>query len=425
MKDFPEAENAAYDVLRRVLTGGAYSSVELDRTLEHVPESLRARITALVYGVLDKSVSLDFVISGLTRRTPKPNLAVLLKLGLYEAIFSTTPIYAAANKYTELAKVRMKGTEGFVNAVMRRAHSVRLPEPADANDAETLSVATSRPLWLIKRFISDFGIERTRLLLCAKLPEMTHLRPNGRFKDNSAFDRAADECGVIRTDRGIYASRRTLKMLDPSSYTAQSLSSIYAAEAYVSGLSGKLEILDMCAAPGGKSVYVSELLPDSHVTACDIHPHRVNLIKSYSSRMHADNITAYHWDATRIREEWRGRFDLVICDVPCTGSGLVCSSPDIVLGKTDDDIYSLNEVQAQIIENASKYVADGGRLAYSTCSLLKEENEKITDAFVCAHPEFKPLTDEFGKGDESDGKIEFFPDKHGCDGFYIARFTRR
>lgn len=418
-----EAENAAYDALKSILVGGAYSSVALDRILGHISESARAKTTALVYGTLDKSVALDYAISLLAKRAPKPKLAVLLKLALYEALFGGTPVYAAADKYVTIAKTRMRGSEKFVNAVMRAAHGLDFPK--DGEDPASVSVEFSRPESLVKRMFDDFGPDRTRSILAAKLPEMTHIRRNRRTISEAGFSAEVEKnADILRTDRGYYVSRSTLKTLDPSVFTAQSLASVYAAEAYTKGLGGKVRILDLCAAPGGKSVYMSELLPEAEIIACDVHPHRVNLIKSYAARMKAINVTAVVHDATVPNDEWKEAFDFVVCDVPCTGSGLLCTSPDILLGKSDEDVSSLAEVQSAILSVAAGYVAHGGRLAYSTCSLLTEENEAITDRFISSHPDFVPLTESFGKGNEDCGRIRFFPDTDGCDGFYIARYER-
>lgn len=416
----PEAENAAYDALRRILTEGAYSSVELDRTLDHVSEGSRGKVTALVYGVLDKSVTLDYILSALAHKRPKNAVAVLIKLGIYEMLYGNTPVHAAVDKCVELAKARVSGADKFVNAVLRAAPSVKLP---DGNDSAALSVRYSRPEWLVKRMIADFGEEKTISILGAVMPGKTHIRRNSRKISEADFARLVEKTGEVeRTERGYYVTRGTLKALDPSLYTAQSLSSVFAAEAYTKGLEGSIEILDACAAPGGKSVYMSELLPEAHITACDVHEHRVRLIKAYAARMGASNIDAVVADARSLRGD--EKYDLAVCDVPCTGSGLLCTSPDILIGKKDEDVAALSAVQREILDAVSSRVRRGGRLVYSTCSLLTEENESVTDAFAAAHPEFLPITERTGRGSEIDGKIRFFPDSDGCDGFYIARFVR-
>ena len=418
-----EAENAAFDTLKRIFTNGAYSSVELDRTLDRVSEDRRAKTTALVYGVLDKSVALDFILSALVKKTPKPAAVVLLKLALYEMRFGSEPPYAVVNKYVALAKTRMNGMQGFVNAVLRASANVTLP--VDGGDANSMSVFYSRPKWIIEKMIGQLGLERTRSVLSAELPRMTHIRRNPAVISEDAFDRVmSGEQDAIRTDKGYYVTRGTLRRLRPEEFTAQSLSSIYAAEAYTDGLADGISVLDLCAAPGGKAIAVAQMLPSSRVTACDVHPHRVRLIEAYAGRMRATNVKALCADSAVYRPEWKEAFDLVICDVPCTGSGLLCTSPDILLGKSADDLIPLGKTQTAILSTAAKYVKKGGRLAYSTCSLLREENEDVTDAFISTNAVFTPVERKSAKGSQRNGNIRLFPDTDSCDGFYISRMTK-
>lgn len=414
MREF-EKENSAYNVLKKVLYEGAYSSVELDRTLSVTDEKSRAAVTALVYGVLDKNVTLDYAISKLAAKGKvKNNVAVLLKEGLYELLFGNVPVYAATDRYVRFAKERLKGAQGFVNAVMRKAPTLELPK---GDDAFSLSVRYSRPEWVVKRLTRDFGKDVTVKILSSAADGRTHIRRNTRAVSRENFDkeimRSDKNHGYSATDRGYYVTRSTLKSLDPSHYTAQSLSSIYAAEAYAEGLKGKLKVLDLCAAPGGKSVYLSELLPEADITSCDVHEHRVRLIKAYAARM-GSKLDIVLNDATKERADWVNAFDLVICDVPCTGSGLISSSPDILIGKKDEDVAQLAKLQSGILKVASDYVRPGGRLAYSTCSLFRAEDEEVTDDFLRNDGRF------VGYGEA----IRFFP-FDGLDGFYILRITKK
>ncbi len=409
-----EKERAAYNVLKKVLYEDAYSSVELDRALPSVNEASRSAVTAIVYGVLDKSVTLDYVIEKFSKKGKvKNDVAVLLKMGLYEIFYGNSPIYAATDRYVSFAGERFKGIKGFVNAVLRAAPNVKFP---DGDDSYALSVRYSRPEWAVKRLINDFGKESALKILSFSADKRTHIRRNALTVSKADFEReitSSDEkSDYSATNKGYYVTRNTLKKLNPTHYTAQSLSSIYAAEAYAEGLSGKIKILDLCAAPGGKAIYLSELLPDSEITACDVHEHRVRLIKAYAARMKSD-IKALQNDATVFRKEWANAFDLVVCDVPCTGSGLICSSPDILIGKKESDVAELARLQGKILSVAAEYVKPGGRLAYSTCSLFCDEDEKITDKFLETDKSFQTI----GK------PIRFFP-YDGLDGFYILRMTK-
>lgn len=414
MREF-ERENAAYNVLKKVLYEGAYSSVELDRVLSLTDEVNRGAVTALVYGVLDKNVALDYVIGKLAAKGKvKNNIAVILKMGLYEIIFGNTPQYAATDRYVRFARERVNGAQGFVNAILRAAKTAVFP---CGDDAASLSVRFSRPEWAIKRMINDFGVEKTVENLSSVFDGRTHIRRNSRTVSVEEFDKEIEHSdekhNYSATSKGYYVTRNTLKNLNPTHFTAQSLSSIYAAEAYAEGLSGKIRILDLCAAPGGKSVYLSELLPEADITACDIHEHRVRLIEAYASRMKS-RIKALKNDATVKRNDWYETFDLVVCDVPCTGSGLICSSPDILLGKKDSDVFALAELQYNILSVAADYVKPGGRLAYSTCSLFTAEDERVTEKFLQSDSRFEA----YGNA------IRFFPNE-GLDGFYILRMKRK
>ena len=214
-----------------------------------------------------------------------------------------------------------------------------------------------------------------------------------------------------------------LRALDPKLYTAQSLSSVMAAGIFAENLPENARVLDLCAAPGGKAIYIKELLPLSSVTACDVHPHRVNLIRSYADRMGAD-IKVMQNDATKIRAEWKNSFDAVICDVPCTGSGLINSSPDILLFKKDDDVAALASLQKRILTAAAEYVAPGGVLAYSTCSLFRAEDEAVVSEFLAAHDTYSAEPTGLPYGETKDGFTRFFPDTDGCDGFFVAKMRR-
>lgn len=401
------SERAAYNVLKSVYTDKAYSSIELDRALGQIPESYRGRTTALVYGVLEKSITLDFYISKLAEKKPKSNIEVLLKLAFYDLVYGQDKEYAVIDKFVELAKDRFNGAQGFVNAVLRKAKTVKLP---GGGDTFALSVRYNCPEWVIRRFVRDYG-ERAYSLLSCELEKLTHIRYNGRVTDKAKFEKTLSpfKSDVRPSELGYYVNRSVLGSLSDDLFTAQSLASMKAVRAYIRGLSGHKKVLDLCAAPGGKSIYLAELL-DAEITACDLHKHRVDLIKSYAYRMGC-RINAVVNDAVKIREEWLDAFDLVICDVPCSGSGLFKSSPDILLFKNDEDVAKLSDLQYAILLAASKYVARGGVLAYSTCSLLSEENDGVADRF--ASNGFTELE-----------RTRLFPDTDGCDGFYIVRWKK-
>ena len=183
------------------------------------------------------------------------------------------------------------------------------------------------------------------------------------------------------------------------------------------------KLLDACAAPGGKSVLLSKKCKE--VTASELHPHRVELINSYTSRMHVENVTAVQADSTVFNPEFDGAYDAVLCDVPCSGTGVINENPDIKLFRKEEDIASLNKTQLAILENCSRYVKAGGTLYYSTCSVLPEENDSIVYSFLQKHPEYaltipeSPLAHRITKFG-----LQFLPHISIGAGFFVTRFIK-
>lgn len=422
------AERSAYNVLKNVFLSRAYSTIELDRALDNAPDRTHGKITALVYGVLEKSIRLDYIIDALAKAKVKNNIDVLLKMGLYELLYGNEPAYAVVDRYVTFAKDRFPGTQGFVNAILRHAGDVTIDETRD--DDISLSVRFSQPRWLVESLVGEFGRERTISILSAEKKKATHIRHNSRKISAEDFAKImtdmAKEHKITPTGLGYYVTRSTMRALRPDVFTAQSLASMYAVNIYAEDYKGKApRVLDLCAAPGGKSVYFGELVPDADITACDLHFHRAQLIGSYAGRMSADNIKICVNDASELREEWIDGYDVVICDVPCSGSGLLVSSPDILLFKSESDVSSLGRLQSEIIRTAARYVKTGGELMYSTCSIFAHENERVVREFLAERPDFELVPTSLPYGSTKDGMTRLFPDTDGCDGFFIAKMRRK
>lgn len=419
-------ERAAYNVLKSVFNNRAYSSIELDRILDSSPETARGKITALVYGVLEKSIQLDYVIDVLVNKKVKSNIEVLLKMGLYELRYGSEPEYAVVSRYVSFARDRFNGIQSFINAVLRKSKEVVIDESRD--DAYSLSVRFSQPLWLVESLIDELGKDRTVSILACDNIKATHIRRNANRIEADEFDRLIEKMSenhrVSRTKYGYYVTRSIMRKLKPDIFTAQSLASMYTVNIYAEGHIGTSpKILDLCAAPGGKSIYMKELIPNADITACDLHFHRVQLIKSYAARL-GTNLEIEVNDASELKEEWIDKFDIVICDVPCSGSGLLVSSPDILLFKSESDVSSLGMLQSTIISTAAHYVKVGGELEYSTCSIFTHENERVVRSFLAENDNFEIVPSALGIGTAVDGMIRLYPDADGCDGFFIAKLRR-
>lgn len=188
-------------------------------------------------------------------------------------------------------------------------------------------------------------------------------------------------------------------------------------------------VLDICSAPGGKAVYMSEICPHGKITACDLYPHRVALIQKYKNRMHTPNVKAIQADACVLKDEWKDSFDFVLCDAPCSCLGTFKKHPDVFLNKDEKCVEELADTQRKIIENAAKYLKVGGRMVYSTCTLFKEENEDVVNDFLAKNDGFTlEKIDgldriDGGKYKNNDGRIQILPHEE-YDGFFIAKLKR-
>ena len=398
-----------YLILSKVYGEGAHLKQALSDT--PIEELNRARTVRTVYGVLEEDGYLSLCIRTFAPKAPKLAVRIVLKIALCWLLFLKKPKYMVTDTAVDLLKRMGKGgTAGFVNAFLRNFDEAGVVLP---KGDEGLSVRYSFPLFAVRKVRAQYGA-RAEAILAAKSAgvsvrfvrgEEGYLgRPHtaGPFPHHYFLER------FVR-DEGFFAG----------DYTFQSVGSIA-----VCGVVESCEkLLDACAAPGGKSVLLAERC--GHVTACELHPHRVALIEAYASRMHRGNVTAVQADSTVFRPEWEGAFDGVLCDVPCTGLGTKAENPDLPLRKEAADLEGLLPVQRAILENCSRYVRAGGYLYYATCSLLGEENDGAAEAFLAAHPAFSSVPAESPlPHDVTRFGLQFLPDTAYGAGFYVAKFRK-
>lgn len=399
-------DKAIFDALDSVFSDGAYCQKAITVALDGLKdERSHGFVTGAFYGILDKNVRLEKIISSLCEKAPGAAATVVLKIGLYYLGYADMPNYAAVNRAVELSKSVNGVYSGFINATLKRSIGFT---PSFSSGLEKFSYDLCTPVWLCKALISDYGETRAAAILGADIPTKTHVRPIKSKISDEEFDRRAR--GLERTRFGAYCDKKSISRFEDGTVVAQSLSSVRAVSAYVNGISGG-RVVDLCAAPGGKSVFIKEL-GDFDVTACDIYPHKIELIKKLAKKTGVKLKTAVN-DATVFNAEFKDAFDLVICDCPCSGTGTLRSKPDILLRRKPSDLDELVKTQSKILDVSSAYCKKGGTLCYSTCSILKKENENVTEAFLKAHSDFVLLD-----------SIKLLPDVDNCDGFYIARLRR-
>lgn len=399
-------DRAVFNALKAVFIDGAFCAQAITKALKTLPDvRAHAFVTSAFYGVLDKNVRLEKLIAGLCEKSPDKTAAVVLKMGMYYLRYADMPEYAAVNRIVELSK-HVGAYSGFINAVLKRSIGF---EPQFVGAMDKFTYEHNAPEWFCRALIADYGETRAAALLDAELPAKTHIRPVAGRMTRESFDAAMRQVGEL-TEYGCYCDKKATERLDEGSYAVQALSSVRAVHAYVKGLTGG-SVLDLCAAPGGKSILISEL-GKFKVTACDIYPHKIELMRGYAKKLGA-RVSLKLNDATVKNDAFVGAFDLVVADCPCSGSGTFRTKPDVLIKRKPSDLDELTALQYKILDAAAEYCKAGGILCYSTCSIFKCENEDVTQKFLQNHKEYGLLD-----------TVKLLPDSDRCDGFYIVRFKR-
>lgn len=419
--------DSAYKILSKVYQDGTYSNMAF------LGERVSDMSTRLVYGTLEENVKIDYILSQLIEKKPQKSVLTLLKIGTYALLnLSDVPKFAIVSECVEVAKSNGKGgASGFINAVLKKVADGKYSLPKES-DENYLSVTYSKPQWFCDKLEKQYGKEVARIILSAKSTTLEHIRINSRMATESdvEFLLKKNKTDFKKSDVGGYivkANDTVRHMFDKGLVTFQSPSSILAVKAL--GVTDGAQILDICSAPGGKAVYMSELCPHGKVVACDLYPHRVALIQKYKNRMHTPNVKAVQADACVLNEEWKDAFDFVLCDAPCSCLGTFKKHPDVFLNKDESCISELATTQRKILENAAKYLKVGGAMVYSTCTLFEEENENVVHDFLEKNVDFvlEHISGlekiDGGKYLDNKGMIQILPHDE-YDGFFIAKIRR-
>ena len=421
------------------LEGKYVNLIMSSRRLDRLTREERASLAALLYTATERRHTYDYYISSIAKRAVSDidmHTLNILRLGMCQIIaMESIPDYAAVNETVKLA--RNKGERSFVNGVLRAAVRLKeadsLPMPdRKKSEARYLSVLHSFPLWLTKHFVALLGEAGSDKLLAAfNRHDSTDLTVNlGKITRDGLLSELT-EAGVsaeasplspITVRIGSSCDPRSLVGFDEGHFFVQDTASALSALALAPR--AKDRIVDVCACPGGKSFAAAILAGDSaSVTAFDIHSSKLSLIESGARRLGLKMDVAEQ-DARAPRTELFGSFDCVICDCPCSGLG--------VLGKKSDMRYrdpagiaELPKLQYEILSSASRYLAEGGRMVYSTCTLNPEENERVVERFLKEHGDFVAEDFSFGEIHSEGGMLTLYPHIHHTDGFFIAKLVRR
>lgn len=418
------ARELAFRVLYEVFCNDAFSNLALKSAFareQNLSREDKNLVTSLVYGVVSRHYTLEYVIKKYSSVKPKKiadNIRIILEMGIYQLMFADRiPQSAAVNESVKLAKKHgRRGSDRFVNAILRTfcrdGCSIAYPE----DDTQYLMIKYSYPKKLVRLWTEDFGRERAEEIMRSlneSAPLMLRantlkLKPDElvkRFKDFGIKTEIAD--GSLLIAQGFDIARN--KLYREGFFSVQDRGAYHAAIT-LDPKPGET-VIDMCAAPGGKTTHIAELMENSgRVISCDIYEHKIKLINDSAKRLGIKTVEAMLSDASVLRESFLGLADRVLCDVPCSGWGIIRRKPDIKLSEIEPE--ALGELQLSILKNAAEYVKSGGVIVYSTCTINKRENECVTDAFVKDNKRFKKVYEK-----------TFMPDTDGTDGFYICKLA--
>lgn len=412
----------AHRSLVRAMEKGAYSDVESNRVLEE--ESLspedRNLYTQLYFGVTEKKITLDYILSQIST-TPlnqcTPEVLALMELGAYQILYlERIPHHAAIYEAVELAKVCCKASAGLINAVLRRIAS-------DPKAVETilalpgkkgLAIRYGYPRWLVSLWIASYGKEQCEKILAAQNhPAALTLRINPLKISLEDYEILLKQTGILYHKNPLCRFGITLERnCNPTSLPGYQEGYFFIQDAAAQRAIDKLEakaghrVLDLCAAPGGKSFGAAmDMGGQGEVLSFELHESRLERMKEGAARLGLACIQMQANDSSVPRADLEGKFDRVICDVPCSGYGTIAKKPDI-RHKDPRDAQSLPELQKKILLAGANALKAGGRIVYSTCTLNPEENEAVTNDFLIQNPNFIRIGSEetiFPEGGEHDG----------------------
>lgn len=440
----------ALEILLEVEKNGAYPNVLLKETLDkflYMEKQERAFLTRLVEGSVERKLTLEYYINSVSK-TPvnkmKPVIRCIMRMAAYQIFFmDAVPDSAACNEAVKLAQKKGFHTlKGFVNGVLRnlsrQKDAITMPDEKK-EPVKALSVKYSAPEWLVEKVIREYGAENAKNMFESFYENVgaTSIRVN-----NSKI--STEECAKLLKKEGVHVEKAAYveNALEISGYDSlQFLESFQRGYFQVQDVSSMLvglaaapksgdAVIDVCAAPGGKSIHVADLMNGTgHVEARDLTDYKVGLIEENIVRCGFTNINAKKADALILDEGAYETADVVIADLPCSGLGVLKKKSDIKYRMSQSQIEELAELQRKILTNAVTYVKKGGTLIYSTCTIAKEENDLQVDWILENLPlQLVSLADCVGEGilknTEREGVLQLLPGREKTDGFFLAKFRK-
>lgn len=430
--------DAALSILMEIENEQAFSNLLLHKTIElyDLPVKDRALLTELTYGTLQQQMTLDYYLQPFIRGKVQPWVRQLLRLSVYQIVYlSKIPPHAVVNEAVKIANKRgHKGISSMVNGILRSILREGVPSLDEIEDPIVrLSIETSHPEWLIRRWVEQYGLEETTAFAV-----MNNLPPVTTARINSTKTNRGEVIGLLKKE-GVLAEPGRLA---DKSIQVQS-GSLAATEAFKQGLltvqdessmlpaaalqaEPGMKVLDMCAAPGGKTTHIAELMNDEgKVYAHDLHPHKLRLIEQNAKRLGLTSIQTSSGDSRNLLELYEEEtFDRVLVDAPCSGFGVIRRKPEIKYKKTVQDVKQLAAIQKDLLDVAAHLVKPDGIIVYSTCTIDKAENDEVAKSFLAAHEQFEAAAFTV-HNTAAEGSLQVLPHEYDSDGFFVAAFRKK
>lgn len=424
----------AAKLLDKTFRNDSYSNIQLSSGLEKSDLDIKGKklCTAIYYGVIQRKITLDYVIKKYCSRPIKKMdsiVVTILRCGIYQLLFmENISDSTAVNESVALAKKFGKTSAGgMINAVLRNFIRDGKKFVCTGEKYEVISGEFSVPIQLAESFINDYGETKTESFLSHSLVNgFTYIRRNPLKCTDEQFRKSLDGIKLNTNDNICYWFENgniiNTDAFKSGFFHVQDLSSQVCCMALNPG--EKDLVLDICSAPGGKTFTMAEIMNGKgEIHAFDLHEKRVKLIREGAERLGLTNIKAKTGDALKFNPELP-EYTKILCDVPCSGFGVIRHKPEIKY-KNLSDFENLPEIQYNIAENALKYLAVGGEMIYSTCTLRKAENDEVVKKILANHPETELIEMPEIFGQKIENPVTLFPDDIlGSDGFFIAKFKK-
>ena len=443
-----KVRETALKALYKIDEKEAYSNIALDEIIKENRNRLEERdigfISEIVYGVTTWKLTIDEIIkkySKIRLKKISPWILNILRMGIYQIVFlDKVPKSASVNESVNLAKrYGHKSSSNFVNAILRKIDKKDYEEFFEIkDDIERISKTTSMPTWIIEELLKENDIKKVEeICRCSNLRPKVAIRVNNLKTNKEELAKLLEQRKIEFKEGSLedFFILKNVKNIENLDLFRKGFFTIQDEGAGLIALIVEPQpneiILDACSSPGGKTTYMAELMENKgKILAWDLHEHRVNLVDENAKRLGIDIIETKCEDATVFKQEYVEKFDKILLDVPCLGLGVLKRKPDIKWKRKKEDIVEITKIQEKILETCSKYLKPNGQIIYSTCSIIKDENEKIIEKFLEKNKNFDYAKIEVSKCNknikniEKLGRIKLYQNEEN-DGFFMCKLQKK